>query len=119
MKRYKTNRGNLNSVIRVAGESIRIKFVAGSGGVGYFETNETSLQQAIEQDADFGVKFFLDSQTKEYTPEFTIIDEVSSWQEARSFLQNPPYNIPQQELSSLKKIKSVAKRLNLLFKNLE
>ena len=57
MKRYKTNRGNLNSVIRVAGESIRIKFVAGSGGVGYFETNDTSLQQAIEQDADFGVKF--------------------------------------------------------------
>ena len=119
MKRYKTNRGNLNSVIRVAGESIRIKFVAGSGGVGYFEPNETSLQQAIEKDADFGVKFFLDSQTEEYTPEFTIIDEVSSWQEARSFLQNPPYNIPQQELSSLKKIKSVAKRLNLLFKNLE
>ena len=119
MKRYKTNRGNLNSLIRVGDESVRIKFVAGAGGVGYFETNDASLQQAIEQDVEFGVKFFIDSQTEEYSPEFTIIDDVNSWQEARSFLQNPPYNIPLQELSSLKKIKSVAKRLNLLFKNLE
>ena len=33
MKRYKTNRGNLNAVIRVGDNSVRIKFVAGGDGV--------------------------------------------------------------------------------------
>ena len=45
MKRYKTNRGNLSSVIRLGNESVRIKFVAGAGGVGYFETNNSLLQK--------------------------------------------------------------------------
>ena len=119
MKRYRTNRGNLNSVIRVGDESIRIKFVAGGGGVGYFETNDTSLQKAIESDADFGVKFFEDTPICEVLPEITVIDDINSWQEARKFLQNDPYNIPAQEVSSPKKIKSVAKSLGLLFINLE
>lgn len=119
MKRYKTNRGNLNSVIRVGQESVRIKFVAGGGGIGYFETDNTSLQNAIEQDSDFGVKFFEDTPLHEIQPEVTIVENVNSWQEARKFLQNEPYNIASQEITSPKKIKSVAKRLNLAFKNLE
>ena len=119
MKRYKTNRGNLNSVIRVGQESVRIKFVAGGGGIGYFETDNTSLQKAIEQDSNFGVKFFEDTPLYEIQPEVTVVENISSWQEARKFLQNEPYNIAPQEITSPKKIKSVAKRLNLLFKNLE
>ena len=119
MKRYKTNRGNLNAVIRVGDNSVRIKFVAGGGGVGYFETNDLSLQKAIEKDADFGIKFFEETPICEVQPEIIVIDNINSWQEARKFLQNEPYNISAQEISSPKKIKSVAKSLGLLFKNLE
>lgn len=119
MKRYKTNRGNLNSVIRVGDNNVRIKFVAGSGGIGYFETNDTSLQKAIEKDSGFGVKFFEDSPLCEAIPKFTIIDNINSWQEARKFLQNEPYCVSPQDISSPKKIKSVAKSLGLQFKNLE
>lgn len=119
MKRYKTNRGNLNSVIRVGDNSVRIKFVAGGGGIGYFETNDTSLQKAIENDSGFGVKFFEDSLSCEAMPEVTIIENINSWQEARKFLQNEPYCISPQDITSPKKIKSVAKSLGLQFKNLE
>ncbi len=119
MKRYKTNRGNLNSVIRVGDKSTRIKFVAGNAGVGYFETNDENLQKAIEQDADFGVKFFIEISHYEDAPNTTIIDNITSWQEARKFLQNEPYNISPKEITSPQRIKSVAKSLNLMFKNLE
>lgn len=119
MKRYKTNRGNLNSVIRVGDKSVRIKFVAGSAGIGYFETNDKNLQRAIENDADFGIKFFAEVVQNEDTPNIIIIDDIESWQEARKFLQNEPYNIDPKDISSPKKIKSVAKSLNLLFKKLE
>lgn len=119
MKRYKTNRGNLSSVIRVGNESVRIKFVAGAGGVGYFETNNSLLQKAIDSDADFGVKFFEDTPQYELQPELTVVENVNSWQEARKFLQNEPYNVSAQEITSPKKIKSVAKSLGLQFKNLE
>ena len=119
MKRYKTNRGNLNAVIRVGESSVRIKFVAGGGGVGYFETNDLSLQKAIEKDADFGIKFFEETPICEPRLEITLIDNINSWQEARKFLQSDPYCIAPQELTSPKKIKTVAKSLNLQFKNLE
>lgn len=119
MKRYKTNRGNLNSVIRVGDKNVRIKFVAGSAGIGYFETNDISLQKAIEQDADFGVKFFVETIQNEENISITIIDNIESWQEARKLLQNEPYNIAPKDISSPKKIKAVAKSLNLMFKNLE
>ena len=119
MKRYKTNRGNLSSVIRVGEERVRIKFVARDGGMGYFETNSPELQKAIEEDADFGVKFFEDAPLYEVEPDVVVVDSVNSWQEARKFLQDAPYGIPPQEVSSPKKIKSVAKSLGLKFKNLE
>ena len=119
MKRYKTNRGNLNSVIRVGDKSVRIKFVAGSAGVGYFETDDKVLQKAIESDADFGIKFFAEVLQNKDIPDVTIIDNIESWQEARKFLQNEPYCIDPKEISTPRKIKSVAKSLNLLFKNLE
>ena len=119
MKRYKTNRGALSTIVKVGDKSIRIKFIAGNADIGYFETNDLTLQKAIEQDGNFGVKFFDDTPLYETELDITIVDSVYSWQEARKFLLNEPYNISPQEITSPKKIKSVAKSLNLQFKNLE
>ena len=123
MKRYKTNRGNLSSLIRVEDKSVRIKFVASNTGEGYFETNNKTLQKAIEEDADYGVKFFAETSQQETDngtiSEVTEVDSVTTWQEARKYLQNAPYNVSTKELSSPKKIKEVARRFNLQFKILE
>lgn len=123
MKRYKTKHGNLNSIIRVGEKSVRIKFVASCTGDGYFETNNKTLQKAIEEDADYGVKFFAETSQQETDngtiSEVTEVDSVTTWQEARKYLQNAPYNVSTKELSSPKKIKEVARRFNLQFKILE
>lgn len=123
MKRYKTNRGNLSSLIRVEDKSVRIKFVASNTGEGYFETNDPVLQKSIEEDADYGIKFFAETsqqhEEREIISEVTVVDNVTTWQEARRFLQNAPYNVATKEMNSPKKIKEVAHRFNLLFKNLE
>lgn len=124
MKRYKTKHGNLNSLIRMGDKSVRIKFVASSTGEGYFETDNLMLQKAIEEDADYGVKFFAESPqpnqvAEERDSEATVVDNVTTWQEARSYLRNAPYNVATKEMTSPKKIQEVAQRFNLKFKILE
>ncbi|MBR4119108.1 MAG: hypothetical protein IKK64_03410 [Bacteroidales bacterium] len=123
MKRYKTNRGNLSSLIRVEDKSVRIKFVASNTGEGYFETNDPVLQKAIEEDVDYGIKFFAESSQQEEANEIVsnviVVDTITTWQEARKYLQEAPFNVPTKEMTSPKKIKEVAQRFNLLFKNLE
>lgn len=125
MKRYKTNRGNLTALIRVGDRCERIKFIATSNGAGYFETTDAVLQKAIESDVHYGIKFTLDStlQTndlpKEKSPDATIVGDITTWQEARVYLSNAPFNIPVKELSSPSKIRAAATKLNLVFNNLK
>lgn len=124
MKRYKTNHGNLTTFIRVGDKNVRIRFISGNNVYGYFETDNIDIQKALEKDSAFGVKFFLDDTAqqkieKSLHSDVIYVNEVTSWQQAKKYLNKKPYGILYAEMKTPEDIRSVANKFKLVFNNIK
>ncbi len=119
VKIYTTHHGNLSIPLCVGERRMRIRFVSKDNVTGYYATADESIQKAIESNASFGVKFRL--QPSGYQPNETEekplipIENITTWQEAREFLNNPPYSVPKRGLNTPAQIRKRAKELGLFF----
>lgn len=124
IKCYETNRGNLSTAVVVNGKLVRVKFISHGGKKGIFSTTDTALQSAIESDPGFGVKFKIKeienlTKVSEAEVAVTVVDSVTTWQQAKEILRAEPYKVLASEVSSPKKIELVAKRFAISFPNIK
>ena len=102
IKTYETLHGNLNTIVRMGEKKVRIRFISRDNIHGYYTTANSDLQDAIEQDIDYGRLFDLYQETG-YTDQPTEtrpIEEIVSWQAARELLRKEPYLVPANRLRS-------------------
>ena len=92
IKTYETLHGNLNTIVRMGAKKVRIRFVARDNVHGYYTTSNTALQEAIEQDTDYGRLFDLHHEVAAaLQPELRKVEHITSWQAARELLRAEPY----------------------------
>ena len=87
---------------------------------GYYTTANSDLQDAIEQDIDYGRLFDLYQETG-YTDQPTEtrpIEEIVSWQAARELLRKEPYLVPANRLRSPTSIEKAAREKGICFPHL-
>lgn len=124
MKRYKTNHGNLTTFVKVGEKTVRVKFVSSDNRFGYFATDNVDVQRALEKDSAFGVKFFIDDIVlqkieKPLHSDVIYVNEVTSWQQAKKYLNKKPYGISYAEMKTPEDIRYVANKFKLVFNNIE
>ena len=102
IKTYETLHGNLNTIVRMGEKKVRIRFISRDNIHGYYTTSNTELQEAIEQDIDYGRLFDLYNETgfKTPQPDATPVENIVSWQAARELLRGEPYLVPTNKLRS-------------------
>lgn len=118
-KRYITTRGNLNTFVTVNGKPVRVRFVSRNNREGFFSTSDETLQAALENDKDFGRKYSLSGETviadDRKPADITEIKTVTTWQQAKEFLNAKPYGVSLRSLSTPEKIKKAAQSRGLSF----
>lgn len=122
IKKYETARGNLNTYVSIGDKTVRIRFVSRNNKEGYFITSDELLQNALENDKDYGIKYMLASEIEEDSEksmtECTEVTSVNTWQQAKEFLHSQPYGIPLRSLTTPEKIKRAAQSNGLIFPNI-
>lgn len=119
IKTYETLHGNLNTIVRMGGKKIRIRFIARDNVHGYYTTSNTELQDAIEQDIDYGRLFDLHHEVEAVPqPELKKAEHIASWQAARELLHAEPYRVPLDKLRSPSGIERAAREKGLVFPNI-
>lgn len=120
IKTYETLHGNLNTIVRMGDKKVRIRFIAKDNVHGYYTTANSELQEAIEQDIDYGRLFDLYNETGVATlqPDATPIEEIVSWQAARELLRKEPYLVPANRLRSPTSIEKAAREKGICFPHL-
>lgn len=85
-------------------------------------TSDESLQEAIENDKDYGVKYTLSNEIADTAEnpqaEYTAITEVTTWQQAKEFLHSQPYGVSLRSLTTPEKIGKAAQSRGLSFPNI-
>lgn len=120
IKTYETLHGNLNTIVRMGEKKVRIRFISRDNIHGYYTTANSDLQDAIEQDIDYGRLFDLYQETS-YTDQPTEtrpIEEIVSWQAARELLSKEPYLVPANRLRSPTSIEKAAREKGICFPHL-
>lgn len=120
IKTYETLHGNLNTIVRMGEKKVRIRFISRDNIHGYYTTANSDLQDAIEQDIDYGRLFDLYQETG-YTDQPTEtrpIEEIVSWQAARELLRKEPYLVPANRLRSPTGIEKAAREKGIYFPHL-
>lgn len=118
IKTYETCHGNLSTVVRVGDCNIRIRFISKDNVHGYYATTDVAVQEAIESDSGYGVKFTLFEEAVspcKKEPDLRAIPEITTWQGAKELLREAPYSIPAKELSSPGKIERAAQKAGIIF----
>lgn len=89
IKTYETLHGNLNTIVRMGEKKVRIRFISRDNIHGYYTTSNTELQEAIEQDIDYGRLFDLYNETgfKAPQPDATPVENIVSWQAAENYCE--------------------------------
>lgn len=126
VKRYYLDKSNVAMCI---GDEL-VEFKAYDGG-GLFVTDNPLLQKAIEGHELYGNRIKGDKlnaepetlpatkeSTKTVNEDATVIDSVTSLQDAKELLRSEPYNIDFRKLNTPKAILDKAKELNIVFPNL-
>ena len=97
IKTYETRHGNLNTIVRMGEKKVRIRFISRDNIQGYYTTSNTELQEAIEQDIDYGRLFDLYNETGFKAPPMPPPSKTSS-------LGKQPENYCEESLTSYRPI---------------
>ncbi len=121
IKIYQTRLGNLSTSVVVNGVSRRVQFYARDGVNGLFSTADESLQQALERSRGYGRRFTLFEVSRPETPQesYRLVSGIRTWQAARDYLREEPYNLTDDEVSTPALIEQAAERFHLIFTQLK